>query len=349
MFALLFAAIPAGAVIGGVFSGWVSRVEHQGLAVIVCITVWGLAMAGFGFAVALADQWRTPMLVVALVMLVVGGAADMASAAFRMSMLQSAADDALRGRLQGVFIVVVAGGPRIADTLHGVSAAAVGTAAAAAGGGVLVVIGVVVASLAVPSFVRYRRRSCRLPTRRAPTRRRRAHTERMARTRVRRELTTEQVQRWVASLLILAVSAFPLGALVAVIRSIVDDGRHSDGVILLLVMAVIGVVALGAIRLVHRKPAFAPWILLSHPAGRTSVLAHVADQRREGRPVRACPASSRDATSGAAATGRTPTTARMISTGTTASARSTSNNQEARPNVSVVTEVTMATIEPPPT
>ena len=30
-FALLFAAIPAGAVLGGIFSGWVSRVERQGL------------------------------------------------------------------------------------------------------------------------------------------------------------------------------------------------------------------------------------------------------------------------------------------------------------------------------
>lgn len=155
-FALLFAAIPAGAVIGGVLSGWVSHVERQGRAVIISIVVWGLSMTGFGIAVALADQWRTPMLVVSLVMLVFGGAADMASAAFRMSMLQSAADDALRGRLQGVFIVVVAGGPRIADTLHGATAAAVGTAAASAGGGVLVIVGVVIASLAVPSFVRYR-------------------------------------------------------------------------------------------------------------------------------------------------------------------------------------------------
>jgi MFS family permease len=156
VFALLFAAIPAGAVLGGVFSGWVSRVERQGRAVVVCIVVWGVAMTGFGVAVALADRWTTAMLVVALAMLVVGGAADMASAAFRSSMLLAAADDAMRGRLQGVFIVVVAGGPRIADTLHGATAAAVGTAAAAAGGGVLVVVGVVVASLAVPSFVRYR-------------------------------------------------------------------------------------------------------------------------------------------------------------------------------------------------
>jgi MFS family permease len=156
VFALLFAAIPAGAVLGGVFSGWVSRVDLQGRAVIVCILLWGASMVGFGVAVGLADRWRGPMLVVALAMLVLGGAADMASAAFRTSMLQSAADDSVRGRLQGIFIVVVAGGPRIADVAHGASAAAVGTAATAAGGGVLVVIGTVLAALAVPSFVRYR-------------------------------------------------------------------------------------------------------------------------------------------------------------------------------------------------
>ncbi|WP_337191823.1 MFS transporter [Nocardioides flavescens] len=158
VFALLFAAIPAGAVLGGVFSGWVSRIEAQGRAVIACILVWGAAMVGFGAAVWLAGLGgpTTPWLLLALLMLVVGGAADMASAAFRTSMLQSAADDAVRGRLQGVFIVVVAGGPRIADVAHGASAAVVGSAAAAAGGGVLVVVGTVVAALAVPSFVRYR-------------------------------------------------------------------------------------------------------------------------------------------------------------------------------------------------
>ncbi|WP_206422618.1 MFS transporter [Nocardioides pantholopis] len=156
VFALLFAAIPAGAVIGGVFSGWVSRVERQGLAVIVCILVWGAAMTGFGVFVGLAEHAHTLMLSLALLMLVLGGAADMASAAFRSSMLQSAAADAVRGRLQGVFIVVVAGGPRVADVAHGAAAASVGAAAAAAGGGVLVVVGTVVAALAVPSFVRYR-------------------------------------------------------------------------------------------------------------------------------------------------------------------------------------------------
>jgi len=155
-FALLFAAIPAGAVVGGVLSGWVSRVERQGLAVIVAILVWGVAMVGFGVAAMLAPLAPALFLGIAVLMLAIGGAADMASAAFRTSMLQAAADDSVRGRLQGIFIVVVAGGPRVADVLHGATAAVTGAAVAAAGGGVLVIIGTVLAALAVPAFVRYR-------------------------------------------------------------------------------------------------------------------------------------------------------------------------------------------------
>ena len=96
------------------------------------------------------------MLAVAVLMLVIGGAADMASAAFRMSMLQSAASDDVRGRLQGVFTVVVVGGPRIADVAHGAVAVSIGAAATAAGGGALVVIGTVLAAVAFPAFIRYR-------------------------------------------------------------------------------------------------------------------------------------------------------------------------------------------------
>ncbi len=155
-FALLFAAIPAGAVLGGIFSGWVSRIERQGLAVILAILVWGVAMTCFGLAAGLADGTAGWFLALAVLMLIVGGAADMASAAFRISMLQTAASDEVRGRLQGVFLVVVAGGPRIADVVHGSAAVLVGTAAAATGGGVLVVVLTVVAALAVPAFVRYR-------------------------------------------------------------------------------------------------------------------------------------------------------------------------------------------------
>lgn len=155
-FALLFAAIPAGAVLGGVFSGWVSRVSRQGVAVVVAIVVWGLAMAGFGLAAGLAQGRTGLFLMIAVLLLMTGGAADMVSAAFRTSMLQSAAEDSVRGRLQGVFIVVVAGGPRAADVLHGAVAAYAGASVTAAGGGVLVVLATVAAVVAVPAFWRYR-------------------------------------------------------------------------------------------------------------------------------------------------------------------------------------------------
>ncbi|MBU8826874.1 MFS transporter [Mycolicibacterium goodii] len=154
--ALLAAAMSVGAVLGGVFSGWLPRIRRQGLAVVVAIVVWGVAMVGFGIAGGTAHGNAGLLLWIALAFLAVGGAADMVSAAFRSTILQQAASDDLRGRLQGVFTVVVAGGPRLADTLHGAAAAAVGTTVAAAGGGALVVIGVVVAALAVPAFVRYR-------------------------------------------------------------------------------------------------------------------------------------------------------------------------------------------------
>ncbi|WP_338748753.1 MFS transporter [Janibacter alittae] len=155
-FAVLFAAMPAGAFLGGVLSGWVSRVELQGRAVVVAILVWGGAIVGFGAAVGLADGTTRPWLWVAAFFFALGGAADAASSALRSTMLQSAATDAMRGRLQGVFIVVVAGGPRLADVLHGLAAAPFGAVATTIAGGALVVVGTLLAAMLVPAFVRYR-------------------------------------------------------------------------------------------------------------------------------------------------------------------------------------------------
>jgi Transmembrane secretion effector len=162
--ALLAAAISAGAVAGGVFSGWLPQIRRQGLVVVGAIVVWGLTMVGFGMcsgvalgaAPASGGGRAGPALWAALAFLAVGGAADMVSAAFRSTILQQAASDDVRGRLQGVFTVVVAGGPRLADAVHGGAAAVVGTTVAAAGGGALVVVGVLIAALAVPAFVSYR-------------------------------------------------------------------------------------------------------------------------------------------------------------------------------------------------
>ncbi len=154
--AVLAASISVGAVAGGVFSGWLPRIRRQGLAVVMAIVVWGLAIIGFGVAAALAGGRSGAMLWIAFGFLAIGGAADMVSAVFRSTILQEAASDDVRGRLQGVFIVVVGGGPRLADAVHGAAAAAAGTGVAATGGGVLVLAGVALAALSAPAFLRYR-------------------------------------------------------------------------------------------------------------------------------------------------------------------------------------------------
>lgn len=142
----LVAAIAIGAVLGGLGSGWIGRIQRQGLALIAVIMVWGLAVAASGLARSL---WP------AVLLLAVGGAADLVSAVFRQTILQTYAPDEMRGRLQGVFTVVVAGGPRLGDLRAGVTASIVGATAAWTGGGLACAVLVVITGLAVPSFRRY--------------------------------------------------------------------------------------------------------------------------------------------------------------------------------------------------
>ncbi|SMF43400.1 Transmembrane secretion effector [Streptomyces sp. Amel2xC10] len=146
-YGLLFAAIPVGAVLGGLFSGTFARARRHGWMVIWAVVAWGAAIAAFGLSDGL--WW-------AVVFLAVAGVADMVSMVFRGAILLSAATDEMRGRMQGVFTVVVAGGPRLADVLHGTAGATFGPRAAVAGGGVLVIALMLGLAAAVPALRRYR-------------------------------------------------------------------------------------------------------------------------------------------------------------------------------------------------
>ncbi|MFF5211582.1 MFS transporter [Streptosporangium sp. NPDC000396] len=146
-FGWLSASIALGSVLAGLLSGWVGRVQRQGLALTFVIAVWGLSVAGAG----LVDQlW--PM--VALIAL--GGAADLVSAVWRQTILQTHAPDDMRGRMQGVFMVVVAGGPRLGDLRAGATASWFGATGAWVGGGIACAVTVLAVGLAVPAFRRYR-------------------------------------------------------------------------------------------------------------------------------------------------------------------------------------------------
>ena len=100
----LYAAPAVGSLLVAVSGGWVGHVRRQGVAISVAIAAWGGSIALFGLVHAL---WA------GLLLLAIAGAADAVSAIFRSTMLQVAAPREMQGRLGGVFIVVVAGGPRL--------------------------------------------------------------------------------------------------------------------------------------------------------------------------------------------------------------------------------------------
>jgi MFS family permease len=119
---LLSAAPAAGALISGVLSGPLGRV-----------------------------RW----LPLALLLLAVAGAADNVSAVFRSTILQAATPDEYRGRLQGVFTVVVAGGPRLGDVEAGAVAVLFGEAFSVVSGGLICVGLSVGLASRFPGFLRY--------------------------------------------------------------------------------------------------------------------------------------------------------------------------------------------------
>jgi predicted MFS family arabinose efflux permease len=144
---LLYAAPAAGGLLGALSAGWVSRVRHQGKAVIWAVTLWGLAITAFGFTGRIF--W------LGLVFLAVAGAADVISAVFRGTILQMSVPDALRGRLSAVHIMVVTGGPRLGDVEAGVVASLVSPTFSVVSGGIACVAGVALLALLVPELARY--------------------------------------------------------------------------------------------------------------------------------------------------------------------------------------------------
>jgi MFS family permease len=151
---LLYAAPGIGALIAALTSGWVSMIRRQGRAVIVAVIVWGVAMTIFGL---------TRTVEVAVAMLMVAGAADVVSAVFRNTILQLNVPDHLRGRLSGIHIAVVAGGPRLGDFEAGAVAAFTSLRFSVVSGGLACVIGALALAKLYPEFANYRQEDATEP------------------------------------------------------------------------------------------------------------------------------------------------------------------------------------------
>ncbi|WP_200213618.1 MFS transporter [Micromonospora coerulea] len=143
----LYSAIAIGSMLGGLTSGWIGRLRRQGLVLVVAVAGWGLAVAAAGLA---GQLWLMVLL------LAVAGAADLVSAVLRQSILLVYAPDRMRGRLQGVNTVVIAGGPRLGDLRAGAMAGGFGTGVAWVGGGLASAALAVLLVVAFPALLRYR-------------------------------------------------------------------------------------------------------------------------------------------------------------------------------------------------
>ncbi len=147
---VLIAASAVGTFLASVFSGPVGHVRHHGVAIARSVMIYGAFVLMFGVTVLVlqllgpdvdADfasvNW--PGLVVGTLAMAGMGASDEISAIFRQTMLVMAAPDHMRGRLQGVFTVVVTGGPRIGDVYVGILGSLVALWFPPVLGGVLVI------------------------------------------------------------------------------------------------------------------------------------------------------------------------------------------------------------------
>lgn len=147
---LLYAAPAIGALAGSLVSGWIRRVERQGMAVIIAIAVWGAAIAGFGLA--------GRALWLGLPLLALAGAGDLVSAIFRGTILQLSVPDGMRGRMSAFHMMVVTTGPRLGDLEAGAVAALVNPLFSVVSGGIACIAGIALLAALLPDLRNYRTR-----------------------------------------------------------------------------------------------------------------------------------------------------------------------------------------------
>jgi len=143
---LLYSAPGVGAFLGASLSGWTTHIRRLGRAIIICVVIWGLGITAFGLV---------PNFALALLLIGIAGGADVVSAVFRGTILQSEVPDRLRGRLTAIQSAVVQGGPRLGNTEAGVVAALSNTQISVVSGGLGCIAGILLIGRFMPRFADY--------------------------------------------------------------------------------------------------------------------------------------------------------------------------------------------------
>lgn len=146
---LLYAAPAFGALIISFFSGWTSKITHDGKAIAIAAACWGVAIIGFGLSSSL---W------LGLFFLALSGAFDTISGIFRMTLWNNTIPPEFRGRLAGIEMISYLSGPKLGDTRAGLVAASLGITTSLISGGILCVFSVALCCYKLPKFWNYRSR-----------------------------------------------------------------------------------------------------------------------------------------------------------------------------------------------
>ncbi|MFI2199678.1 MFS transporter [Streptomyces sp. NPDC020192] len=143
---LMYASVPAGAMLVSLTSGWASRVHRHGLMVVLAATGWGLAVAAAGVC---GNVWLV------LAFLTIGGGFDMVSGIFRSAMWNQTIPDELRGRLAGIELLSYSVGPQLGQVRAGGLAAWAGVRTSVVSGGLACAGAMGLLALCLPGLMSY--------------------------------------------------------------------------------------------------------------------------------------------------------------------------------------------------
>jgi MFS family permease len=144
----LYSAMSVGSLLTALLSGWTSKIQRHGAAVVIAAALWGFAIVGFGFSRSL---------LAALVCLAAAGAADTVSGLFRGTIWNETIPGDLRGRLAGVEMISYLSGPLLGNARAGWVAAVTSNTMSVVSGGITCVAGVLVCVPLLPAFWMYRK------------------------------------------------------------------------------------------------------------------------------------------------------------------------------------------------
>ena len=160
---ILLSAGAIGALLGVSLSGWLKNIERQGRFLTLSYVGWGLGFFTFGLIAFMLHGREPSGSVLENLLPILGGAAALAFAGwcdalggiYRSTILQTASPDNMRGRLQGLFIVTVTGGPNLGTGVVGGAANVLGAPVAAMAGGLTCILAIAGITVAIPALWRY--------------------------------------------------------------------------------------------------------------------------------------------------------------------------------------------------